>query len=100
MKGRRRKGEKISEFCVTFHNSNRTKRREPLRKGAGSGSKRYERWEFQTPLSPPKTQAYCKRNRGNVGGVFVSTKCLTIRNKSLASFAFCPSYDVTRALSD
>ena len=48
--GNREKRRKISQYCVTFHNRNRTKRREPLRKGAGSGSKRYGRWEFQTPL--------------------------------------------------
>ena len=40
---------KILQYCITFYNINRTKRREPLRKGAGSGSKRYGRREFQTP---------------------------------------------------
>ena len=44
---------KIFQCCITFYNINRTKRREPLRKGAGSGSKRYGRREFKTPLSPP-----------------------------------------------
>ena len=34
----REKRRKISKYCITFYNRNRTKRREPLRKGAGSGS--------------------------------------------------------------
>ena len=53
--GNREKRRKISQYCVTFHNRNRTKRREPLRKGAGSGSKRYGRREFQTPPVSPHT---------------------------------------------
>ena len=32
------KRRKILQYCVTFHNRNRAKRREPLQKGAGSGS--------------------------------------------------------------
>ena len=51
--GTGRKGEKISQYFVTFYDRNRAKRREPLRKGAGSGSERYGRREFQTPMSPP-----------------------------------------------
>ena len=46
------KRRKILQYCVTFHNRNRTKRRKPLRKGAGSRSKRYRRQEFQTPCHP------------------------------------------------
>ena len=51
--GNREKRRKILQYCVTFYNRHKTKRRETLRKGAGSGSKRYGRREFQTPLSPP-----------------------------------------------
>ena len=47
------KKRKILQYCVTFHNRNRIKRREPLQKRAGSGSKGCRRREFQTPLSPP-----------------------------------------------
>ena len=65
MGGRRSKGEKrdsqsgrekrrnILQYFVTFYDRNRTKRRELLQKGAVSGSERYGRREFQTPLSPP-----------------------------------------------
>ena len=48
----REPGEK-KEYCVTFCKTKRTKGREPLQKGTGSGSKGYGRREFQTPLSPP-----------------------------------------------
>ena len=51
--GTREKRRKISQYCVTFCRRHRARRRELLRKGAGSGSKRYGRREFQTPLSPP-----------------------------------------------
>ena len=51
--GNREKRRKFSQHCVTFYKRNRTKRQEPLRKGAGSGNKSYGRREFQTPLSPP-----------------------------------------------
>ena len=36
----REKRRKIVQYCITFYDRNRTKRREPLRKGAGSVSKR------------------------------------------------------------
>ena len=49
--GKPRERDKISRYWVTFHNRNTTKRREPLRKGTGSGSKSYGRREFQTQLS-------------------------------------------------
>ena len=32
---------KLSQYCVTFYNRNRTKSSEPLLEGAGSGSKSY-----------------------------------------------------------
>ena len=41
-------GEKEKSFAI-LHNI----LQEPLQKGAGSGSKRYGRREFHTPLSPP-----------------------------------------------
>ena len=41
-----RKGEKILQYCITFYNRNRTKRQEPLQKGAGRESKRYGRREL------------------------------------------------------
>ena len=56
------KRRKNSQYCVAFHNSNRTKRREPLWKGAGSGSKRYGRREFQTPRSSSTTNSYNKEH--------------------------------------
>ena len=60
--GRRREGgkqnleklRKISQHFVVFCNKNRTKRREPLQKGVGSGSKRCRKREYNiwklTPL--------------------------------------------------
>ena len=66
--GNREKRGKISQYCVTFSNRNRTKRREPLRKGAGSGSNRYGRWEFQTPLSPPTENESGKKVRVTLSG--------------------------------
>lgn len=47
-----RKG-KFLQYCVKSYNINKTKRWEPIWKGAGSESKRYGRREIQTPLSPP-----------------------------------------------
>ena len=41
------------KYCVIFGKRNRTKKREPLRKGAGNESKRYRRREFQTPPVSP-----------------------------------------------
>ena len=52
--GNQEKRRKNLQYCVTFYNRNRTKRREHLRKGAGSGTKGYGRREFQTPCLPPK----------------------------------------------
>ena len=42
------KRRKISQYCITFHNINRTKRQEPLRKGVGGGS-------FRPPCLPSHT---------------------------------------------
>ena len=50
-----RRIEKNSQHFVIFRNRNGTKRREPLRKGAETGSKRNGKWEVQTPL--PVAQA-------------------------------------------
>ena len=44
---------KILQYCITFYNIDRTKRREPLRKGAGSGVKGTGGGSFRPPLSPP-----------------------------------------------
>ena len=49
------KRRKILQFCIMFHNRNRTKKREPLRKGAGSGSKGYRRREFHPPPPSPSS---------------------------------------------
>ena len=49
-------GEKWEKFRNTgtiFRNRKSTGRREPLRKGAGTGSAGGGRREVQTPLSPP-----------------------------------------------
>ena len=53
--GNREKLRKISQNFVIFCSTNGTKRREPLRKGAGSGSKRYGKREVQTPPVPTHT---------------------------------------------
>ena len=73
---------KILQYCVTFYNINRTKRQEPLRKGAGSGSKRYGRWEFQTPLSPP-TRYIFSRTVINYYNFFFSAARQTVQLGSL-----------------
>ena len=42
----------ISQHFDIFRNRDGTKRREPLWKGAGSGSKRYRKLKVQTPPPP------------------------------------------------
>ena len=44
--------EELRKFC----NRNETKRREPLQKGAGNGSKRYGKLKVQTPCPSPPTK--------------------------------------------
>ena len=51
--GSREKWEKFRNIGTIFHNRKSTRRREPLRKGAGTGSTGCGRRDVQTPLSPP-----------------------------------------------
>ena len=64
----REKWRKIAQYRVTFYNRNRTERREPQWKGAESGSERYARRKFQTPLSSP---TMIKRFSGSLSDRFV-----------------------------
>ena len=100
--GNRKKRRKISQYCVTFHYRNRTKRREPVRKGEGSGSKRYERREFQTPcLSPLSRSSFgdhkffkpiTKRSNARpkqMQIMFDTKKTVLSENKFTISVSFC-----------
>ena len=64
--GNREKLRNISQYFLIFCNRNLTKRRGPLGKGAGSGSRRYGKWEVKVPLSPPTNKlTYQKSIRDN-----------------------------------
>ena len=51
--GSQEKWEKFCNICTIFCNRKSTRRQEPLRKGAGTGSAGCGRWEVQNPCPPP-----------------------------------------------